>query len=283
MVNHRSQPLVVVAAVVVAVFSLVAPASAAGPGSKPSAKSIHERGVRATAGPSSRARSEEPGEEDEAGVIAARAEFHQSITAAPAEVAPAAGLAAAISAASHLASTGGHWQEVTDKAFLNDPLERGANFGVGWHYVTGRMTALTSAGRYVYAGSASGGVWRSSDSGAHWRPVTNGLPRLAVGALATDPRDGSVWVGTGEANNASENQYGVGIYRLARGASTWEQVGGAELFGAGVASHRLDPRSGVRCDQPRALSPVSNSAEVLVVAAGAATSRAGRPTRRARR
>jgi hypothetical protein len=238
--GHRQpRPLLILSAAVFAVLSLVAPANAAGSSGKPTAKSIQERGVRATTPSSSPSlRLEEPGEdEDEAGVIAARAEFHQSITAAPAEVAPAAGLAAATTAASHLATSGGRWREVTDKPFLNDPVERGANFGVGWGFVTGRMTALTSAGRYVYAGAASGGVWRSSDSGAHWRPVNTGLPRLAVGALATDPRDGSVWVGTGEANNASENQYGVGIYRLARGSSTWQRVGGTELFGAGV--HRI--------------------------------------------
>lgn len=46
-----------------------------------------------------------------------------------------------------------------------------------------------------------------------------------------------MWAGTGEANNASENQYGVGIYWLARGANTWQQVGWAELNGAG--SYRI--------------------------------------------
>ena len=46
-----------------------------------------------------------------------------------------------------------------------------------------------------------------------------------------------MWVGTGEANNASENQYGVGVFRLARGSDTWQQVGGAELYGAG--SYRI--------------------------------------------
>jgi hypothetical protein len=237
--HRRPQPLLVLVVAMFTVFSTVVPAGAARQNGKPTAKSMWERGVRATTPTSTRARiAEEPGEdEDEAGVIAARAEFHQSITAAPAEVAPAAGLAAAIDAANRLSSRGDRWREVTDKPFLNDPIERGANYGVGWGYVTGRMTALTSAGRFVYAGAASGGVWRSSDSGAHWQPVNGGLPRLAVGALATDPRDGSVWVGTGEANNASENQYGVGIYRLARGSSTWQRVGGTELFGAGV--HRI--------------------------------------------
>jgi len=173
----------------------------------------------------------------EAKSIQQRAEYELAISAAPAQVAPAAGLVAATSAAGSLRSSGGQWRAVTNKPFLNDPIERGANFGVGHGYVTGRMTALTSAGRYVYAGSASGGVWRSRDNGRHRQPFNTGLPRLAIGALSTNPRDGSVWVGTGEANNASENQYGVGVYRLARGSSHWTRVGGSELFGAGV--HRI--------------------------------------------
>lgn len=176
-------------------------------------------------------------EGDEAGVLEARAEFQQSITAAPGAIAPAAGLLRATATASALPVRGGSWQEVTKKPFLNDPIKRGDNFGVGWRYVTGRMTAFTPAGRYVYAGSASGGVWRSSNRGVSWHPFNWGLPRLAVGALATNTSDGSVWVGTGEANNSAESQYGVGIYRLARGSSRWARVGGTEINGAGV--HRI--------------------------------------------
>jgi hypothetical protein len=139
--HRRPQPLLILSATAFAVLSLVAPANAAGADHKPTAKSIQERGVRATTPSSNRVlASAEPGEdEDEAGVIAARAQFHQSITAAPAEVAPAAGLAAATDAANGLASQQEvRWHEVTDKPFLNDPAGTGANFGVGWGYVTGR-------------------------------------------------------------------------------------------------------------------------------------------------
>ena len=96
------------------------------------------------------------------------------------------------------------------------------------------MTALTHSGSTVYAAAASGGVWRSTNNGKTWIETNAGLPRLSVGALATNPADGSVWVGTGEANNASENQYGVGVFRLAKGSTTWQQVGGSELFGSGT-------------------------------------------------
>jgi hypothetical protein len=176
-------------------------------------------------------------EGNEAESLRARTEFEQSIIAAPGDLAPAAGLLAANRAATALPTRGRGWDEVTDKPFLNDPVGRGDNYGVGWGLVTGRMTAFTARGGAVWAGSASGGVWRSTNRGRTWHTDNSGLPRLAIGALATSPVNHSVWVGTGEANNASENQYGVGIYQQRKGSHTWRRVGGHELDGAGV--HRI--------------------------------------------
>lgn len=209
---------------------------------KPTAKSIFAK-LHSTSGSGVKSLAETGSgdhgvDADEAESVQLRGEFQQSITAAPAAVAPAAGLVAAQQAASSLPTYGGHWYEVTNKPFINDPIPRGANYGEGYGLVTGRLTALTHSGSVVFAGSASGGVWRSTDGGAHWRAVDAGLPRLAVGALATDPRDGSVWVATGEGNNSSEGQYGVGTFRLAKGSSTWQRVGGSELYGAG--SYRIE-------------------------------------------
>jgi len=216
----------------------------AGTNSKPDARTVFKKLPATTkvAGPAARASAttaadEGEGEENEAEMVKLRGEYQQSITAAPGTVAPAAGLLAAQAAANRLPAYPGSWREVTDKPFLNDPINRGFNYGVGHYIVTGRMTSFTTSRGVVYAGSASGGVWRSTDLGLHWTTVNRGLPRLAIGALATDPKDGSIWVGTGEANNASENQYGVGTYRLVKGSSTWRKVGGSELNGAG--SHRI--------------------------------------------
>ncbi len=227
-----------VAAVVVAVMA--APAQGAvGARNKPTALSIFAKGHAATPSNRSGVQSQNAGDSgnvdaDEAESVKLRGEFQQSITAAPGVAAPAAGLVAAQTAAAALPVAPGTWSEVTGKPFLNDPVNRGANYGVGWGDVTGRMTGLTVSGSTVYAAAASGGVWRSKNKGKTWTPVSAGLPRLSIGAIATDPSDGSVWAGTGEANNASENQYGVGAFRLAKGSSTWQQVGGAELYGAGT-------------------------------------------------
>lgn len=234
-------PLIALFAAVV-VTALAAPTAGASTSTaKPSAKAMLAKSLAGAkaANAGFKALSEDPGEQDgdEAESVKLRGEYLQSITAAPAVSAPAAGLVAAAQAGAALPTAAGTWHEVTDKPFIDDPINRGDNFGVGWYDVTGRMTALTSSGNTVFAGSASGGVWRSTDNGLHWREANSGLPRIAIGALATDPTDGSVWAGTGEANNASENQYGVGVYRLAKGTDTWRQVGGAELYGSG--SYRI--------------------------------------------
>ena len=181
------------------------------------------------------ATAEDDGNEAES--LAARSEFEQAIIAAPADVAPAAGLLAATRAAAALPTRGHGWDEMTDKPFLNDPVGRGQNYGTGYGLVTGRMTAFTHRGGTVWAGAASGGVWRTSNAGRTWRTDNSGLPRLAIGALSTSPVNHSIWVGTGEANNASENQYGVGVYQQRTGSRAWHRVGGTELNGAGV--HRI--------------------------------------------
>lgn len=258
----RNRKATFIGALALVVAGAMSPAASAQNHSddKPTAKSFLHKGLRA-------ARGNNPGIEDEdneAELIKLRAEFAQSIQSAPGTTIPVAGVLAAQRAAGRLPVVGGRWTSPTDKPFLNDPINRGFNYGVGHGVVTGRMTALTASGGTVYAGSASGGVWRSSDKGGHWHTVNNGLPRLSVGAIATDPGDGSIWVGTGEANNAGENQYGTGVYRLAPGSSRWQKIGGRELFGAGsytilwardhvyiATSHGLYRRS---ADAPRSAS-----------------------------
>ena len=68
-------------------------------------------------------------------------------------------------------------------------------------------------------------MWKSTDKGAHWTPIFDQQNRLSIGAIAIDPADHSIWVGTGEANTAFENYAGDGIYRSADGGQTWQVVG----------------------------------------------------------
>ena len=171
--------------------------------------------------------------------LRALGEFLRSIVAAPAVTSPVAGLprrdrGGAKAAAGRRIVERGHRQAVPQRPDRTAAPTSGSA-SVLRHRPDDRAHALGIASSTP--ASASGGVWRSDEQG---RPLAAGqrrAARLAVGALATDPSDGSVWVGTGEANNASENQYGVGVYRLAKGSNTWRRVGGTELNGAG--SYRI--------------------------------------------
>jgi hypothetical protein len=151
---------------------------------------------------------------------------------APALTVSGQALIAAGQQAAGLSATGGPWQDVTTQPYnaepagYTDPIWSTA--GAGWSLVGGRTTALTQAsdGSW-YAGAADGGVWRSTDQGQTWHPIFDSMPSLSIGALAVDPADGSVWVGTGEANTNADSYAGTGVYRAQPGSSHWQLVGGA--------------------------------------------------------
>lgn len=160
---------------------------------------------------------------------------------------PRGALRLAIRQAKALPRAAGSWSEITSKPYdadnLNfaDPIisnSGGGGPGPGW--VTGRMTALAVDGRYVYAGAADGGVWRSTDGGAHWTPLGDRLPTTSIGALAVDPADHSVWVGTGEANTSSDSFLGMGAFRSADHGATWQHVGGHEIDHQMIAKLAFD-------------------------------------------
>jgi hypothetical protein len=158
-----------------------------------------------------------------------RAEQYAAVRTAPGTKVSAGAFQAAAKAAGALPLAGGRWQELTNKPYnsdavnYRDPFWSNSSGGAG--LVSGRMTAIAADGSAVYAGAADGGVWKSTDKGAHWKPVFDKQTRLSVGAIAVNPADHSVWVGTGEANTAFENYTGDGIYRSANGGQTWALVG----------------------------------------------------------
>ena len=140
--------------------------------------------------------------------------------------------AARAAAAALPRSTSTSWTELTtqpydsDNVNFRDPFI--SNSGGGAGLSAGRMSALAvdpARPSLLYAGAAAGGVWKSTDAGAHWTPVSDNMGTLAVGAIAINPADGSVWVGTGENNTAFENYSGLGVFRSTNGGATWSQVG----------------------------------------------------------
>ncbi len=87
---------------------------------------------------------------------------------APGSSVSAAAYVAAAAQAAHLGTKGGSWRAITDKPFQNDPVPGyrdpvWSNFGSGYGLVTGRISALTSAGGAIFAGGADGGVWKSTN------------------------------------------------------------------------------------------------------------------------
>jgi len=136
----------------------------------------------------------------------------------------------ALRAAADLPVTGGAWHEVTTQPYnaetapYLDPFW--SNVGAGFGLVGGRVTALAQTGDGAwFAGTADGGVWRSTDQGGHWTPVFDSMPTLSIGALAVNPKDDSLWVGTGEANVSQDSYFGAGVYRSTDDGATWQAVG----------------------------------------------------------
>ena len=132
--------------------------------------------------------------------------------------------------AAALPQAGGAWQEFTTAPYNAQPSNYTdpfwSNVGAGFSLVGGRVTALaTTPDGDWFAGTAGGGVWRSGDQGQHWTPVFDSMPSLAIGALAVDPADGSLWAGTGEANLSIDSYAGTGVYRSTDDGATWQRVG----------------------------------------------------------
>jgi hypothetical protein len=157
------------------------------------------------------------------------AEQFSAVRTAPGTTVSPAAFAAATAAAGKLAHSAGRWREVTNQPYNSDALGYRdpiwSNSSGGARLVAGRMTALAVNGKALYAGGADGGVWRSTDGGAHWKPVFAQQNNLSIGAIAVNPADHSVWVGTGEPNTSQDSYAGNGIYRSGDNGRTWQLVG----------------------------------------------------------
>jgi hypothetical protein len=163
---------------------------------------------------------------------------------APAGFVTGQALVAAAQQAASLPKTGGSWQEFTNEPYnaqpsnYTDPVW--SNIGAGFSLVGGRVTALTTtADGTWFAGTADGGVWRSSDQGQNWTPVFDSMPTLSIGALAVNPADGSLWVGTGEANTSQDSYAGTGVYRSTDDGGTWQRVGDDSSGNNPLVSHTV--------------------------------------------
>ncbi len=157
-------------------------------------------------------------------------------------------IGAAAQQAAQIPSTPGQWQQFTTQAYNGQPANYTdpfwSNVGAGFSLVGGRVTALaTTPDGAWFAGAADGGVWRSYDQGAHWTPVTDNLPDMSTGALAVDPVNGSLWLGTGEANESQDSYQGDGVWVSTNDGNSWTAGGrpGRPDRAAHDLPHRLRP------------------------------------------
>jgi hypothetical protein len=162
---------------------------------------------------------------------------------APAQAIDGPALASAEQQASQLPSSGGNWQEFTSQPYQAQPSNYTdpfwGNEGAGFSLVGGRDTALAvSPDGAWFAGTADGGVWRSENQGKTWTPVFDSMPTLSIGALAIDPADGSLWVGTGESNVSQDSYAGTGVYVSYNDGRSFHNVGAVNGISP-LASHTV--------------------------------------------
>jgi hypothetical protein len=116
--------------------------------------------------------------------------------------------------------------------------------------VAGRATAVVvdpadSTGNTVYVGGAYGGLWRSQNAaagsygnatGVTWTAITDDQPTLAIGSIAVQPGNidtnthlsRTILLGTGEANDATDSYYGLGILRSTDQGQSWALITSAD-------------------------------------------------------
>jgi hypothetical protein len=134
----------------------------------------------------------------------------------------------------------GQWSFIGPPNYLNTAFA-----GSIW---TGRVTSVAvdpADANHWLIGAAQGGVWDSHDAGATWQPRTDGLPSLAIGAIAFSPTSPNVvYAGTGEANFVGWTYAGAGMLRSDDSGATWSVVNTATFERASVRAilvHPADP------------------------------------------
>ncbi|MGA3348726.1 MAG: hypothetical protein ABSC33_06870 [Candidatus Sulfotelmatobacter sp.] len=127
-----------------------------------------------------------------------------------------------------------------------------------YHQVSGRATAVAidpadPTGNMVYVAGAQGGIWKSANAATPsandvtWTPLTDDQPTLSIGAIAiqpgnTNPNASVILAATGEADNAADSYFGLGILQSTDAGNTWTLIstanGGAYSF-SGLGGTRM--------------------------------------------
>ncbi len=156
---------------------------------------------------------------------------------------------------SQVSLSSGSWIQLGPVPLASDATGNGTQ---DYGYVSGRATAIAidpadSTGNTVYIGGAQGGIWKSTnaanptESAVTWQPIADNQATLSIGALAIQPGNSDstkslILAATGEANDADDAYFGLGILRSTDAGNTWTLVptanSGALSF-AGLSGARL--------------------------------------------
>jgi hypothetical protein len=94
----------------------------------------------------------------------------------------------------------------------------------------------------IYVAAAGGGVWKTTDGGTTWTPLTDDQPTTTMGAIAVAQSNPSViYAGTGEADNATDSFYGLGILSSSDGGATWNNLGADVFRQKAITKIAIDP------------------------------------------
>ena len=128
----------------------------------------------------------------------------------------------------------GSWIALGPVPLASDATGNGTQ---NYNQVAGRATAVAidpadPSGNTVFIGGAQAGIWKTT-SGANstandvtWSPISDDQATLSIGAIAiqpgnTNPASSVILAATGEADNAADSYFGLGILRSTNAGSSW--------------------------------------------------------------
>lgn len=96
----------------------------------------------------------------------------------------------------------------------------------------------------MYVAYASGGLWYSESNGAQFKPVFDQEASMTIGDIAVNWNNGTIWVGTGEANSSRSSYAGTGMYKSTDQGKNWIWCGLPESHHISrILLHPTDPNT----------------------------------------
>ncbi len=96
----------------------------------------------------------------------------------------------------------------------------------------------------MFVAYASGGLWYSESNGTQFKPIFDQEASMTIGDIAVNWSDGTIWVGTGEANSSRSSYAGTGMYKSTDQGKNWTWCGLPESHHiARILLHPTDPNT----------------------------------------